>query len=1061
MTRLTIAMLGEARVHVDDRPVVCPSKKALGLFLYLAQAGSQRPRRELARLFWGGDEAAARTSLRTALQRLPEALLRSLAVDRESIGLHPDIGAGLELDTVRFAALTKADDVPSLTEASQLYGGDLLKDLELDAAPEFDDWLHRERLRFRQMAQSVFDRLISRHRERAQLGTAQASVEREAALAAARRWTMLEPAAESAHRWLMRLFFEAGQRDAALTQFEVCQRELAVALGRGPDEQTRALHDAIAAGGAPDSRSGADSAARPARPDPTLQAPEIAATSFVGRVDELASLDQLLGDPGCRLLTLHALGGMGKSRLAFALARQMAARFALGATWVALEAVQSADHLADAVARALGVELGARADPGKALCAALRTQERLLVLDNFEHLIGGAAVELVLAVLHAAPQVRLLVTSREVLGIQEEWIYEVPGLAYAPTGQPSAPGELAAVELFTQRARQAYLGFSPQAERPHVMRICQLVEGLPLALELAAAWVRTIPCGDLAQAIENEMVAVASRHRNRPARHHSLDAVVRTSWSLLAREQQHALAPLSMFVGGFTQEAAHAVADASLRVVSTLVDKALVNRRADGRLSLHPLVRQFLQAQLAARADATRQTTRRFIAHFAAQLGRLRAQLDGPAELDAEAVLGLELPNLIAAATMWGDQPGEFLDRVAEPMLRVLVGRGLLRDMVSAADRLLGAASALAPGTRTLVLAYRGRAHVMLGDAQAGQADFDAAIELGRRHRLAYPLAYALVYVQAAAYTRGDLEAAQRLAAEAEPLIVEVGDPALTMRARHFAAVVLDAAGRPAEAESSFRQALAPAIQVGSPTFLATVQSALAAPVLRQGRLDEGEALLRESLLLFERIGSMHNVARVLNSLALVALWRGGGAEASAAAHDATRAVELFERAGYGFATLQAVDTLGQAMAALGRFDEARRHFERAAETGAPVPRAEAWFHLAMLDLAQERVDDAARIAERLLDVAVTQSLDPVKRWTALSSAAIALRDDAGSVVAGRWLQALLADPDLDFDLRQRAGGLLGSAPPQAPSGAAGQGGDRMDEVREFLSRRPPSPSAR
>jgi predicted ATPase/DNA-binding SARP family transcriptional activator len=1053
MRRLTIAMLGEPRVHVDDRPVVCPSKKALGLFLYLAQTGSQRPRRELARLFWGADEAAARTSLRTALQRLPQALLQSLAVDREGIGMRPEFESRIELDTSRFAALAKAEDVPSLTEASQLYGGDLLKNLDLDAGPEFDDWLHRERARFRQIAQSVFDRLITRHRERAQLGTAQASAEREAALATARRWTTLEPSAESAHRWLMRLFFEAGQRDAALAQFEVCQRELAVAIGRAPDAQTRALFDAIAAGGP---QAGTGSSNPPPRApglDAALRAPELANTSFVGRIDELASLDQLLSDPACRLLTLHALGGMGKSRLAFALANQVATRFALGATWIALDALQSADHLPHAVASAIGIELAARAEPGKALCAALRAQERLLVLDNFEHLIEGGAVELVLAILREAPQVRLLVTSREVLGVHEEWIYEVPGLALAPAEarQMPAPGEFPAVELFMQRARQAYFGFSPQAEWPHVARICRLVGGLPLALELAAAWVRTIPCGDLAQAIENEMATVASRHRNRPARHHSLDAVVRTSWSLLAREQQHALAPLSMFVGGFTQEAAHAVADASLRVLSTLVDKALVNRRFDGRMGLHPLVRQFLQAQLATRADAMRQAARRFVAHFAAQLSRLRAQLDGPAELEAEAVLGVELPNLMAAAAMWGDQAGDFLDGVAEPMLRVLIGRGMVRETVSTAKRMLETGPPLAPATRALLLAYRGRASAMLGDMPAGQADLNAAIELGRKHRLGYPLAYALVYAQALAYTSGELDAAQRQMVEAEPLIAEVDDPALAMRSRQFAALVLDAKGRPAEAEHRFREALALATRVGSPTFMATVQSALAAPILRQGRLDEGEALLRESLLLFERIGSAHNVARVLNSLALVALWRAGGADAAAAARDASRAVELFERTGYSFALFQALDTLGQAMAALGQFEEARRHFERAATVGTPTLKAEAWFHLALLELEQRRTGDAIRIANQLLDVALAHGLDPVRRWATLLSAAIALRLDPNSPAARRWLHALLADPDLDFDLRRRADTLLAPSQTQAVPANDGQSSDLMDDLREFL----------
>ena len=289
MTRLTIAMLGEPHVHVDDEPVACASKKALGLFLYVTQVGGRPSRRALARLFWGADEEAARTSLRTALQRLPAPLARLLAVDRESIGLRPEVLSGIELDTLRFAALARADDVPSLTQASQLYGGDLLKNLELDAAPEFDDWLHRERTRYRQLAQSVFDRLIVRHRERAQRDTAHASSAREAAFATARRWVELEPAAESAHRWLMQLFFESGQREAALAQFEVCRRELAVALGRGPDAQTRTLFDAIAADG-PGTGPATPSAGAPAT-DTTLRAPELAGTSFVGRIDELASLE--------------------------------------------------------------------------------------------------------------------------------------------------------------------------------------------------------------------------------------------------------------------------------------------------------------------------------------------------------------------------------------------------------------------------------------------------------------------------------------------------------------------------------------------------------------------------------------------------------------------------------------------------------------------------------------------------------------------------------------------------------------------------------------------------
>ena len=284
-------------------------------------------------------------------------------------------------------------------------------------------------------------------------------------------------------------------------------------------------------------------------------------------------------------------------------------------------------------------------------------------------------------------------------------------------------------------------------------------------------------------------------------------------------------------------------------------------------------------------------------------------------------------------------------------------------------------------------------------------------------------------------------------------MLARVDDPSLTMRARHFAALVFDARGRPVEAERLLREALALATRAGSPTFLATVQSALALPVLRLGRLDEGEALLRESLALFERIGSAHNVARVLNSLALVALWRAGSADAATAARDASRAVELFDRMGYSFAKHQALDTLGQAMAALGRFDEARQCFEEAATVGAPAIKAEAWFHLALLDLELKRVADATRIADRLLELALTQGSDPVKRWATLLGAAIALRVEPDSRMARRWLVALLADQDLDFELRQRADALLALSQAPAAPAFAGQPEDLLDELRRFLRR--------
>ena len=1057
MQRLTVALLGEPHIHVDDVPVHCPSKKAAGLFYFLVQTGGRRSRRELAKLFWGGDEDAARTSLRTALQRLPAPLAGWLAIERESIGLREAGDDVLEFDTHRFAELAKADDIESLTRAAELYGGDLLKNLELDAAPEYDDWLHRERAHFRQLAQSVFDRLITRHRERAQRDTAQASSGREAAMAAARRWVALEPAAETAHRWLMRLFFEAGQRDAALAQYDVCRRELAVALGRAPDAETRALGETIAAG-SPAGLEGQDRRVATTNPatllDPVLRAPEIPGTSFVGRIDELASLEQLFANPACRLLTLHAMGGVGKSRLAFALANQLAGRFALGAAWVALEAVEQANQLPQAIALALGIELSPRVEAAAGLAAALRGQERLLVLDNLEHLVAGGAAEVVLTLLRDAPSLRIIVTSREVLGVQEEWVFEVAGLGFPEPDAALSPGtsQYAAVDLFMQRARQAYLGFSPQAEWPHVVRICRLVEGLPLAIELVSAWVRTVPCADLAQALEAEMAATVSRHRNRPARHRSLDAVVRTSWQLLTREQRHALAPLSLFVGGFSQEAAAAVAGASLSVLSALVDKALVVRRADGRCGMHELVRQFLKVQLASNGGVKRDAERSFANHFAMQLMRLRGRLDSPDELAAELALSLELPNLMAAASFWLAERSDLVDTTVEAMLRILLTRGRSREAVSLAERALALPS-LMPTTRALVLAYRGRAFGLLGDLAASRGDFDAAIALGRLHAMRHALAYASVYAISAAYHGDAPDAALAQLAALEPLIADLADPTITMRARYFEGLLHDSLGRTGDAERNMRRALDLARGIGAPTFLATVNSGMAAPVIKQGRLEEGESLLREALTLFEQTGSTHNVARVLNSLSLVTLWRSAGRNAADSVAMALRSFDLYGRIGHGTGQSAALDTLGQARQALGQHEQALRDFQGAVAMGPASVAAEAKFHIGWLHVELGQPERAIGPARQLVEMAQAQASEPSRRMATLLVAAVALREDRDSERAERWLRGLLAIADLDAELKRKVEALLGTSATEAGSGVASDS-QQLDELREFLAGR-------
>ncbi len=299
---LVVRLLGPPRIALATNPVACTSRKALALFAFLALSARPHPRRELAALFWGRrDEDSARASLRVALARLPRPMADCLQADRETIG----IAIAPDVDVARLEALAAADDLASLEQATELYQGEFLQDFEAEATPEFDDWLHAQRTRLAQLAQQVFDDAIARRADRARHDASRATAERESALALARRWASLMPESESAHRTLMRIYLETGHRDAAIAQYELCQRLLAVNHGRAPSPETRELYD-IARG-----RNGAKD--EPAADRDALLRAMVPTTSFVGRVEELAELERLLADPHCRLLTLHGLGGAGKT----------------------------------------------------------------------------------------------------------------------------------------------------------------------------------------------------------------------------------------------------------------------------------------------------------------------------------------------------------------------------------------------------------------------------------------------------------------------------------------------------------------------------------------------------------------------------------------------------------------------------------------------------------------------------------------------------------------------------------------------------------------------------
>ncbi len=378
----------------------------------------------------------------------------------------------------------------------------------------------------------------------------------------------------------------------------------------------------------------------------TLNLPQYT-TPFIGREVELADIGKRLREPNCRLLTLVGPGGIGKTRLAVEAVLEIAPIFQDGLFFVALQPVESVRSIVRTVGSAIGFEFSSGSEPDLQLHRHLHERDALLILDNLEHLPGAS--DIIANLLKATSLVKLLVTSREPLSLYDEWLYHVEGLPFPDQESANNIDTYDAVRLYADHASRVQRDFSLDAEQAAVVRVCRLVEGMPLGIELAASWQRRLPAVEIAQELYNSLDILQTDIRDVPDRHRSMRAVFDHSWKLLSEEERRVFRALSVFRGGFRRDAAEEIAGATLPILMSLVDKSMLKVNRHGRYEIHELLRQYAASKLGEVPESETAIRDLHSAYYTAFINRPVIDFLGARNQETLQAIDVEIENFRAA----------------------------------------------------------------------------------------------------------------------------------------------------------------------------------------------------------------------------------------------------------------------------------------------------------------------------------------------------------------------------------------------------------------------------
>lgn len=785
-------------------------------------------------------------------------------------------------------------------------------------------------------------------------------------------------------------------------------------------------------------------------------------TPFIGRDDELDEIDMILGVPGCRLLTLHGSGGAGKTRLAAEVAARQANQFSDGVVFVALDSVNLPSQIVSAIADCLDLSFSGQANPATSLLNYLRDRHMLLILDNFEHLLEGA--DLINGILQTAPRVTILITSREQLHLQAEWLFEVPGLRFPSiemADQAALPSQLelndyAAIRLFVQRSMQVQPSFTPsQANLMSIIRICQYVAGMPLGIELAAASMRTLPLAEIERQIGSTLDVLSTTLRDVPMRHRSMRAVFDHSWHLLSEAERTLLGRLAVFRGGCTLEAASRIAGAALATLQSLVDKSLVqhasaeirssdartvlNATPEARYSLLESTRQYALEKLTARAELADLKT--IHANYYVALALNAAKQWNSAAVDrAIAQIDREYNN-IRAALQWARDGGNVTLglQLAGALWRFWRRNGYINEGRAWLDELLALRDDAADATTLLA---RRRAIEGAAWLAIDQQDFERAALLFEqtktlRRALGEPEDDTALLVNTALQARaiGDYPRATALLEDAvirQRTLRERGYVSGNIGlALYTLALMLREQGAASRATALFEEGITLHRQLGERESMAQGQLGLCDVARDEGDFAKVRIYGEQTLAVFRELGTQWAAGFALNNLALADLDAG---ELTSALTRINESIAMFHGIHSEASLAEALITRGRILLAQVEVDSARDAYMQALRLAWIVgPRLMAAYALEGIAAVMLESSDAEP-AVWLLGAAATlraqmgTPLPPVGRPPLDQMVAAAQSALGVELFTNLWASAIDTSPDQVVD------SLLGAAPSSPPT---------------------------